>query len=1000
MTDLEPSPAGELALTLPVDPFSSFLDDALADLADYVLPHGFPPQISGAAIWDDIWNAVQTLWSFISYPNTLMGWLWDNVVMKLWNRIWDAAQWFWSNAIQPSLQWTYARIWDTWSWFWTNALQPSLQWIYNRLESGISWLWDSALHPFLDSIWLLVDNWFRWLWDSALYPFLNSLWNRVWDVWQSFWNDLLQPSLQWLWSRVWDVWQSFWNDLLQPALKWIYERIAAMAQWVVDNIVLPSWNWLWDNIAARFTDLTVWTGGKFQDLGESIVNVTIQGAQAIGEGFGEALRWFVEHAFDPIADAISTKLSIPRKLLTVQYNSLEEVLDDLEDPITPGHLLAGLQFAIAAPAMVMAFATEAGRILAMPATQEWAKRVGATLPTFTDLRDGYLRKMVPQALHDDVLRRIGFPQNWVNTIRELYFEIPTPSDLVRMAVREAFTPEVIEEFHTLDEFPADFSHWAEQVGISEYWAQRHWIAHWELPSATQGFDMMHRAYPDLVPRVGGGWATVLGEEFQTVIGRETLDLLLRVHDYAPFWRPMMTAIAYRPIHRVDIRRLYATGAGTKRDIIRTYLSLGYHPDDVAKLTTYVMNDAAGVDVNLPRETIMSAYRDRLLTREEAAAQLDELRFTADQVELFLDMADLQVEQQNARLAEDIFEADFKSGAASEAQTRAALAYIGLPEARINLLLELWRRQRAVRTSGLSASQLQRLYHEGLINEATLRERLTTLGYNETDVAYLVQIAAPEAPAEARRLTLAQDREALREGYIDTAEFTARLQEMGYPPEDISILVDLAQPETIVEVQVLSVSQLQRAFRQGIIGEAELRGGLAERGYTAAAIDTLVALSRPEAAVRARELTLSQLQAAFRQGIIAEAGLRSRLLELGYAADAAEILVELARPPEAAQPKGLSVSQLQRALRGGLLTELEVQAQLVALGYSAGAVSTLIALARPEELVKERDLSVAQNQKALREGLIPEEEFRRRLQEMGFSALDTEILLYLALPEVE
>jgi len=969
----EPYPAGELALPFPVDPFSLLLDDIMGDLGYEVLPQGFPPAVAGAAIWDDIWNAVKRL---LGFPENMAGWLWDRFT-DAWNRVWDVWDWFWHNVLWPNLYWVWSRVGDIWE-FW----------------------WNVALRPFLDSIWHLVDNWFRWLWDSAVGPTLHSIWNRVGEIWEFWWNAYLRPFLDSIWRRVddgfrwlWDtairpfldsIWRRvddgfrwLWDTALLPFLNSLWTRIGDMARWVVDNIVLPSWNWLWDNIVLKFTDLTGWIKDRLGDLGETIVNVTIQGAQALGEGFESALRWLFEHVFDPIADSLRVKLSIPRKLLTGQYHDIEGILADFEDPVSPGSIFAGLT---AIPCSILALVPvmmEMGSIYLRPAIYEAARIRGATIPTFADLRDAYLRELMSEEKHDEWLGFAGFNNANIDIIKQLYYDIPTPSDLIRMAVREVFDPDVVARFGQMEDFPLQFAHFAKQTGISDFWAHAHWAAHWDLPSATQGFDMFHR----------------------DVINEADLKLLLRVLDVMPFWRDRLIKIAYRVISRIDIRRMYNTGVVGRDKVLRVYKDMGYKPEDAEFLTEYVVRAAGGVEKDVPREAVVGAYRGRLILRDEAADALRELGFTDDQVDFFLSMADLQVEQENARLAEDIFEADFKSGAATEAQTRSALAYIGIPEARIELLVGLWRRQAAKRTAGLATSQLQRLYHEGFINEASLRERLKTLGYNDTDITLLVQISSPEAAAVDRQLTLAQAREAFHEGYIDTAEFTRRLQAMGYPPEDISILLDLAQPAEIVTVKVLSVSQLQRAFRQGIINEDELRTGLAERGYGPEAIDALVALSQPAVAVRARELTLSQLQAAFRQGIIDEGRLRSRLLELGYAADAVDILVKLAQPPEVAQAKVLSVSQLQRALRQGLLSEAEVQTQLTGLGYSAGAVSTLIALARPEELVKERDLTVAQNQKAFREGLIDEDELRSRLTDMGFSALDVDILVELALPAV-
>jgi Holliday junction resolvasome RuvABC DNA-binding subunit len=952
------------------------LDDLLDSLTGYAPPK-FPPPIAGGAIWDDIWHAVETLWSFVSYPNMLMGWLWDHVIMKLWGRVGDVWDWFWHNILWPNLWWVWSTLKGSLDWLWQNAIQPAFQYLWALTSGTFNWLWNNAIQPAFQYLWALVSGTFNWLWSNAIQPAFNWLWSNA-----------IQPAFQYLWALTSGTFNWLWSNAIQPAFQYLWALVSGTFTWLWENAIHPAFTWIWDHILTKFDDLAGWLKDKFSDFGkevkneftnlaETTTNLVMAGGQAIGEGFQNALQWLFEHVFDPIADSIKVKLSIPRKLLTGQYHDIEDLLADIEDPFSASSIPALLWAIPCATLALIPAMMEMGSLHFRRNIYNVARDVGATIPTFADLRDALLRGRMSEVEHDWWLGSAGFSKENIDIIKELYFDIPTPSDLVRMAVREVFTPEIVARYGQMEDFPPEFAKWAKQTGISDFWAHAHWAAHWGLPSVTEGFDMFHR----------------------DILSEDELKVLLRVLDVMPYWRDRLIKIAYRVISRIDIRRMYNTGVVGRDKVLRVYKDMGYRPEDAEFLTEYVVRAAAGISKDLPRETIVTAYRERLLTHDDAVDQLLELGFDEEQAEMFLSQADLQVENQNARLAEDIFEADFKSGAATEAQTRASLTYIGVPEARINLLIGLWSRQAAKRTAGLSPSQLQRLYHEGLMNEATLRERLTVLGYNEADIAYLVQLSSPEAPAEPRLLTLAHTQAALREGLIETSEFTGRLEAMGYPPEDISILVDLTQPEEIVGVKVLSVSQLQRAFRQGIIAEGELRAGLSDRGYTPDVVDVLVALSQPAVAVRARELTVSQLQRAFRQGLLSESQLHGRLLELGYSAEAADVLVELARPAEEAQPRELTVSQLQRALREGLLPEAEVQAQLTSLGYSAGAVSTIIALAHPEELVKERDLSVAQGQRAFREGLISEEELRRRLADLGFSSLDVDILVELARPEV-
>src|SRR5439155_13478403 len=97
-------------------------------------------------------------------------------------------------------------------------------------------------------------------------------------------------------------------------------------------------------------------------------------------------------------------------------------------------------------------------------------------------------------------------------------EIPGPSDLIRFAVREGFTPAIVTLYRYNDDFPVEIIPWMQKQGFTgdvgiprppgidsqgrplppgnATWADLHWWAHWELPSPTQGYEMVHRLYPN------------------------------------------------------------------------------------------------------------------------------------------------------------------------------------------------------------------------------------------------------------------------------------------------------------------------------------------------------------------------------------------------------------------------------------------------------------------------------------------------------------------------
>jgi hypothetical protein len=160
-----------------------------------------------------------------------------------------------------------------------------------------------------------------------------------------------------------------------------------------------------------------------------------------------------------------------------------------------------------------------------------------TKPATTDLIAYQLRIDPSLSNLDRELRKIGIHPSYNALYKELAYQIPPVADIITMAVREAFTPEIAARFGQYQDLPPDFVQWVGKKGLSREWAERYWAAHWSLPSPQQGFEMLHR----------------------NIISKEELQLLLRALDIMPFWRDKLIQSAYEPLTRIDTRRMYQLG---------------------------------------------------------------------------------------------------------------------------------------------------------------------------------------------------------------------------------------------------------------------------------------------------------------------------------------------------------------------------------------------------------------------------------------------------------
>lgn len=236
----------------------------------------------------------------------------------------------------------------------------------------------------------------------------------------------------------------------------------------------------------------------------------------------------------------------------------------------------------------------------------------------------FLRGIMNESMHDLYMSRFGYSNIDVDMLKELYFFLPPVQDLIRMAVREVFTPEIASAYGLNRDYPSALTPLARKVGLNEETARQYWAAHWELPSATQGFEMFHRGF----------------------ISYEELETLLRALDYMPFWREPLINMAYNPLTRVDTRRMYGLGVLNRNEVKRAYKDLGYNDENAERLTEFTIRyeDNNGQPQAeefraLTRTTYERAYDNGVMSREEAKDAIKDLGYHSDDAELLLDIID-------------------------------------------------------------------------------------------------------------------------------------------------------------------------------------------------------------------------------------------------------------------------------------------------------------------------------------------------------------------------
>lgn len=383
------------------------------------------------------------------------------------------------------------------------------------------------------------------------------------------------------------------------------------------------------------------------------------------------------------------------------------------------------------------------------ATEEYARRIGArlgypedvislafrlgeTLPTVGDLIDWTNRGLIDEARLRDALRRLGYADDAVEFFVKARNVQPGPGDIVRFVVRESLPGQVAYEGPRGASVPGAFVERAKKVGLTEEDARSYWAAHWELPSITAAFDMFHRR----------------------IIDEATLRAYLKEADVAPEWVDRIIAVAYDPLTRVDVRRMYELGVLSADEVESAYLDLGYSPTNARRLRDFVVADAAASvkvakepERDLTRADLVGAYADGILTRRELLDQLQAIGYDPDEAGLIVAREDLRRARAERKAARDAVVEATVAGAMTRLDAETRLLALGLQTGEVEAALADIDRRLMAQVKRPTLAQLTRFRKRGIITDQEYRAELRALGYADRWVeAFARALDAGELPS--------------------------------------------------------------------------------------------------------------------------------------------------------------------------------------------------------------------------------------------------------------
>jgi hypothetical protein len=407
------------------------------------------------------------------------------------------------------------------------------------------------------------------------------------------------------------------------------------------------------------------------------------------------------------------------------------------------------------------------------------------LPPFEYLHNTFMfNKNVEQARLN--IKQQGYSDDDIDIMLENYQGgFPPIQDLIRFMVRETFSPDA-EKLGLFEDFPEkimDF--WAAQP-IGDIWAKHYWGAHWQNVSPQQAFEMFHRG----------------------IINHQQLIDYLRIADYSPYWREKLIQIAYNPVTRVDIRRLYNMGIWNKEQVNKAYLAGGYSPENANALTEFTLHSQDESDLTthkhirkIAQDLVKRAFERELINKDEAYNRL---------VQTGMNNAEAQITAESWQFDRDT-ERDFKKGTAEKEKI---------------------------------ASNIRLDYEKKVISRQFAKDTLQTLGFSLADAEHELVYSDIRSELKLREAKIDNIRVLYVKNRLSAAEALSRLATIGISGQDTNYLFSAWNAEKEKKDRQLSESDVNKLFKAGYITQADYIDYMATLGFDDREIMWLGMLNSP------------------------------------------------------------------------------------------------------------------------------------------------------------
>jgi len=565
----------------------------------------------------------------------------------------------------------------------------------------------------------------------------------------------------------------------------------------------------------------------------------------------------------------------------------------------------------------------------------WVKAMYVN-PTFEQATTMNLRGIIDDATWTTYMRRSGYNPDSLPHYKALREVIPPINDLIRFAVREAFpVPAGQPQFEQM-------SQWAAKQGLTPYWVDKYWLAHFNRMGLSQAYENLWRGHFDI-------------DDFEYYM------LLADIHP--DDWEAIEN-VAFRPPNVRELGYGFDVGVYSRDDIIKYRRWGGLSPEDATKAADSLIAYRLEAERNAIRTEYVHGYAKGQIALEQVKTRLQQLQTAEPAIALWLERA--QLERQRLTKPEldtegkipssaEIIGA-WKQGVIVETDVRRLLKALDWTDERINLVVAKTMAEMLPETKeakpttyrNLTLSLIKQMYDLNIATAAELPALIETLGYTKANAQLLATVIVDlaEKAAEPRLLTKADISDMYDVAVYSLADVYDAFTRLNYSPDD-------AYGLTLATAMAVEVPKLKAIYSKGWIQADQLYQEFLSLGLSQANANelmmTIVKAEQPARLAPERDLTKAEIVKGAKSGVITTTDAVGLLMDMGYDQFEAYYILAINKVVSAGDPENYwdmkRVVEAYKKATGG--KSMEITDEMIALQTQIRQIQT--------ELDKERKI---------------------------------------------